>query len=177
MALTACGNDDPFRSPATISNVVTGVVVAPFSDATTAPAALDLVNLRAVRPEVSFIGAANFQLAFDADASGQLRLYPVNTLLSPPGGSAVVGLQRSESNFAALERAPSGGFVVDTAQTASIGETFIFRVTAGTCAFGDPLYGKLEIESYNAATRRATVRLLLNRNCGYRDLTEGLPTN
>lgn len=154
----ACGNDDPFRSIATVPNVISGVSVATFSTGTTGLSAIDLVNLRAVRPEVQSNGSTNFQVAIDADAGGQLRIFPVLALVSPPSGAAAVGLLRSTAAFNALDRAPTSGFVDDTAQTASVGEAFIFRVNAGTCAFGDPLYGKLEIESFSTATQRATVR-------------------
>ncbi len=173
----ACSDDDPFRSPATASNLITGVSLAVFSNGATAPAGLDLLGFRAVRPEIGINGTPNFQLAIDIDASGTLRLHPVLTLLNPPGGATTVGLQSIGSSFAELARAPTDGFVDDSAQVIAVGETYLFRFSAGTCVFGDPLYGKLELIAYDAVSRRATIRYLLNRNCGYRDLTEGLPVN
>ncbi len=175
--LGACSDDDPFRSPATASNLITGVSLAVFSDGAAAPAGLDLLGFRAVRPEIGANGSPNFQLAIDVDAAGTLRLHPVLTLLNPPGGATTVGLLRTESSFTELARAPNDGFADDSAQVIRAGDTFVFRYVAGTCVFGDPLYGKIELTGYDAVSRRATVRYLLNRNCGYRDLTEGLPSN
>ncbi len=177
VVLGACSDDDPFRSPATSSNVITGVSLAIFSDGALAPAGLDLLGLRAVRPEIGPSGSPNFQLAIDVDASGTMRWFPVLTLLNPPGGATTVGLLRSASTFAELARAPEDGFADDSVQVIRTGDTFIFRYLAGTCVFGDPLYGKIEVTNYDAVSRRASVRYMINRNCGYRDLIEGLPAN
>ncbi len=175
--MAACSDDDPFRPEATTPNVVTGLGVAALSTGAIAPTAIDFLNLRAVRPSLDGSGAVNFQLALDLDAQGQVRLLPVLAMLSPPTGSASVGLLRTDTEFDALARAPTGGFVTDSAVTAAVGETWVVRLTAGLCVYGDPLYAKFVVDGVNQTTRRLAVRFLINRNCGYRDLTEGLPRN
>lgn len=175
--VTACSDDDPFRPSATVPNVTTGLSLAAFSTGTVAPSAIDLLNLRAVRPEVSVAGQVNFQIAVDLDDAGQIRLLPVLAVLSPPGGANSVGLARSTASFDELARAPSGGFVADSAVTTVVGETWLIQLQAGTCIYSDPLYGKFVVDEVNMATKRVFVRMVLNRNCGYRDLTEGLPRN
>jgi hypothetical protein len=177
VTVSACSDDDPFRASATVPNVTTGISLASFSTGTVAPSAIDLLNLRAVRPEVTGTGQVNFQIAVDLDAGGQLRLLPVLAVLSPPGGAQSVGLVRSNASFDALTRAPSGGFVADSAVTTAVGETWVVQLQSGTCIYNDPLYGKFVVDEVNTVTRRVFVRIVLNRNCGYRDLTEGLPRN
>lgn len=177
MTVSACSDDDPFRASATVPNVTTGISLASFSTGTVAPSAIDLLNLRAVRPEVTSTGQVNFQIAVDVDAGGQIRLLPVLSLLSPPGGAISVGLGRSVADFDDLARAPTGGFVADSAVTTRVGETWLVQLQSGTCVNRDPLYGKLVVDEVNTSTKRVFVRLILNRNCGYRDLTLGLPRN
>lgn len=177
LIVSACSQDDPFRPSATSANVITGVSLASFSTGAVAQSAIDLINLRAVRPEVQANGLVNFQLAVDLDVSGKVNLLPVLSVLNPPGGANTVGLARSTATFEALVRAPTGGFRPDTAMLADVGETILLEVQAGTCVYGDPLYGKLVVDGVNTATRRVILRFMLNRNCGYRDLTEGIPRN
>ncbi len=176
-AVAGCSDDDPFRPVATTPNVVTGLGLASLSTGTLAPTALDFINLRAVRPLVDPTGSANFQLALDIAGLGQVRLLPVLRMVNPPSGSASVGLQRVDVEFETLGRAPSGGYALDSTVTAAVGETWVVQLSAGLCAFGDPVYAKLVVDGINTATGRLSVRFLLNRNCGYRDLTEGLPRN
>jgi hypothetical protein len=177
LIVSACSQDDPFRPSATSANVITGVSLASFSTGAVAQSAIDLINLRAVRPEVQANGLVNFQLAVDLDLSGKVNLLPVLSVLNPPGGANTVGLARSTATFEALTRAPTGGFRPDTAMMADVGETIVLQLQAGTCVYGDPLYGKLVVDGVNTATRRVILRFMLNRNCGYRDLTEGIPRN
>ena len=177
VTVSACGGDDPFRPAATVPNVTTGLSLAAFSSGTVSLSAIDLLNLRVVRPEVSGSGQVNFQFAVDVDAGGQLRLLPVLAVLSPPGGGISVGLARSAASFADLARAPTGGFVADSAVTTAVGETWLLQIQSGTCFNNDPLYGKFVVDEVNNVTRRVFVRFVLNRNCGFRDLTEGLPRN
>ena len=173
----ACDQSDPFRGVATSENVVTGLGMAALSTGTAAPTALDLLSRTAVRPVIDGTGAANFQLALDVDGQGRVQLIPVLALLNPPAASVSVGLARSDVAFELLERAPTGGFVNDSTVSAEVGETWVVRLQAGLCSFGDPLYAKLVVDGINQQTRRLAVRFLLNANCGYRDLTEGVPRN
>jgi len=175
--LTACSQDDPFRPIATTENVVSRLNVAALSGGIEAPSAVDFVNLRAVRPSLDATGGPNFQLAFDLAADGRVRLLPVLAMLNPPSGAGTVGLVRTGASFDDLGRAPTGGFVDDSTVTAALGEVWVVRINPGLCSFGDPFYAKLVVDEVDAVTRRLSIRFLINRNCGYRDLTVGLPRN
>lgn len=176
-ALVACSQDDPFRPVATTENVVSTLNVAALSDGVEAPSAVNFVTLRAVRPSLDASGGPNFQVAFDLTADGRVLLRPVLAVLNPPGGVGSVGLARTGATFDDLARAPTGGFVNDTTVTAAIGEVWVVRINPGLCSFGDPFYAKLVVDEANLVSRRLSVRFLINRNCGYRDLTVGLPRN
>lgn len=175
--MAACDQTDPFRGVASSENVITGLGMAALSTGATAPTALDFFARNAVRPAVDATGAANFQLALDIDAQGRVLLIPVSALLSTPSAPPSVGLVKSTAAFDQLGRAPTGGYVTDSTAVAAVGETWVFQIQAGLCTFRDPLYGKLIVDGVNQQTGRIAVRFLFNANCGYRDLTEGVPRN
>jgi hypothetical protein len=176
-SFSACGGDDPFRPAATRESAVREVSLASFSTGTVAPTALDLLGQRIVRPELLGNGAANFQLTFDVEPNDEISLIPALAVLSPPNGGTSLGLQRSTASFEESRRAPLGGFAFDSTVTTGVRETWFFQLNAGVCSFGEPFYGKVEIDGINSNTKRLIVRYLINLNCGYRDLTEGLPRN
>jgi hypothetical protein len=177
VSVSACSQDDPFRPVATSENVVSTLRVSPISDGLAASSAVDFVNRRAVRPSLDATGGPNFQVAFDLGTDGRILLQPVLAVLNPPSGAGSVGLARTKARFDDLARAPTGGFVNDTTMTTVVGETWVVRVNPGLCSFGDPFYAKLVVEDVNLVSRQLSVRFLINRNCGYRDLTVGLPRN
>ncbi len=177
-ALTACSDDDPFAPVATQPNTVRGFSVSTFTGTDGAlPAAIDFLNVRTVRPEVSPLGTVNFQLAIDLDAQGRLLLQPARSVVLPPGGTSALGLLKSPSSFETVEAAPTGGFVSDTAVVAQVGEAWLIRIDGSGCPFGDPWYAKLVVDAVDAPARRVGLRVMVNRNCGFRGLTEGLPRN
>lgn len=173
----ACSQDDPFRPVATTESEISTFTVTALSAGVAAPSALEFVNLRTVRPSLDATGGPNFQVAFDIAPDGQIRLVPVLALVNPPGGASSVGLARTTTTFDALGQAPTGGFINDSTVTTTVGEAWVVRVDPRVCSFGDPFYAKLVVDEVNAVTRRLSIRVLINRNCGYRDLTEGLPRN
>jgi hypothetical protein len=76
-----------------------------------------------------------------------------------------------------LASAPLTGYTVDTAQTVSAGQTYTVQLHNSGCVYGDYFYAKLVVDSIIVPERRMVIRSLVNRNCGYRALTEGLPKN
>jgi hypothetical protein len=84
------------------------------------------------------------------------------------------GLQRREESFADITRARSNGYVTDSAVPVQVGERYLVRSRV-VCTIGVPLYGKLEILSFQDST--VTFQVLANQNCGFKDLLPGLPEN
>ena len=174
---TACAAGNGLTSPATVDNaVLTYSVYALSGTPSSLPAAYQYTTETLVRPYVSISGAINFELAFDLTSDGKVLLLPAKTVVPlPPAGSPSVGLQKMTANFSALQRAPLTGYTLDTAQTVTVGQTYTMQLHNSGCVYGDYFYAKLVVDSIIVPERRMVIRSLVNRNCGYRALTEGLP--
>jgi hypothetical protein len=59
------------------------------------------------------------------------------------------------------------------------GSVLILRSRIVCSGLGVPLYGKLEVLSFDdtPGNRRITFQALANQNCGYKSLLPGLPRN
>lgn len=174
----ACGGGNPFLSPATRDNTVSTFSVWALSGTSAAlPAGILFSNLTVERPQVLANGSVNFEVAFDLTADGKVRFLPARALVpQAPAGAPVVGLQRSTSAFSAITRAPDRGYTDDSTLVAGVNEVVLVRLGSAGCIYGEPYYGKAVVDSIIPAERRIVVRTLMNRNCGYRALTEGLPS-
>jgi hypothetical protein len=178
-AMAACGGGDPFRSQPTSENTERQTPVFALSGTPIGlPTAYQFTTESLVRPQVLANGQVNFDVAFDLTADNRVLLYPVRLIVpQPPGGSPIVGLQRSSGSFDAIERAPDRGYTDDSSMVVAKGEVVLVRLPGSGCAFGDPFYAKMQIDTIFPAERRMILRTLVNRNCGYRALTPGVPRN
>ncbi|MCE2902848.1 MAG: hypothetical protein ACK6DP_08520 [Gemmatimonas sp.] len=177
--LVACGDNSNLLSPANSENTTRSFSVFALSGSPSAlPAAYKFTSETLERPQVLSNGAVNFDVAFDITAENRVAILPVRVVVPlPPAGAPVVGLQRSDAAFSALERAPTRGYVNDTTLVVTAGQTVLVQLQGAGCFLGDPYYAKLVVDSIVVPERRLVVRSLVNRNCGYRALTEGLPKN
>lgn len=180
----ACANDANFTQTATSTNFIIGAdLYALTGTAPELPAGYEASSNTFVRPLVSqFSGTVNFELAFDIRADGKVLLMPVRSIVPDAPAPARIGapsiaLLKSTQPFDVITRAPSNGaFVNDSVAIASAGDTFLIKVNTSNCVYGEPLYGKLVIDSVIVSQRRMVVRALTNLNCGgYRSLTIGIP--
>jgi hypothetical protein len=122
-------------------------------------------------------GSVNFEVAFDITSEGRVRFLPARALVpQAPAGAPVVGLVRATSAFNALTRAPDRGYVDDSTLVVAVNEPVLIRISSAGCIYGEPYYAKAVVDSVIMAERRIVLRTLVNRNCGYRALTEGLPS-
>jgi hypothetical protein len=134
-------------------------------------------NLTPERPQVLSNGSVNFEVAFDLTGDGKVRFIPARALVpQSPAGAPIVGLLRSSSAFGALTRAPERGYTDDSTMVVGVNEVVLVRLASAGCIYGEPYYAKVAVDSIIANERRIVLRTLVNRNCGYRALTEGLPT-
>lgn len=179
LALSGCSDDNGFRSAATSENAIrVNSVWAMTGTASALPASYRFTTESLERPQLLTNGAVNFDVAFDITGDGRVALHPVRVLVPlPPAGAPVIGLQKSTGTFPAMERAPDKGYTDDSTVVVSIGELVLVRLTGAGCIYGDPFYAKLAVDSVIASERRIVFRSLVNRNCGFRALTEGLPKN
>lgn len=174
-ALTvACGGDIGLP-PATLENTIdTAEVFALRGTAIGTPSGFDLASATAVRPE----RGDPFDLAFDIDSTGAPILYPSGLV----GGSTTAGIHRAADTFDQIRRAPVEDYVTDSIVHIEAGMVFVARsrpVSNGCSAYTGslPRYGKFEVLAIDSEARTLTLQLLVDLNCGYRELVPGVPTS
>jgi hypothetical protein len=120
----------------------------------------------------------DFEFAYNVrrldDGTYQRVLMPRAALGLTSTNQVDPGLQPTDANFDDITRAPSNGYVADSAVPVVLGERLFVRSRV-ICSIGVPLYGKLEILGFQDST--VTFKVLANQNCGFKDLLPGLPAN
>jgi len=175
--LVACGDNDPFRQDAFVENVDRQYQVWALTGTPAAlPAGYQFTTESLVRPQVLGGGSLNFDVAFDLTADGKVAVLPARLLSPlPPGGAPPIGVQRWIAAYEQLLRAPDRGYTLDTTAVLAVGETISIQLPNSGCTFGEPFYAKLTIDDVDMVQRSMLVRTLVNRNCGFRALSAGLP--
>jgi len=166
---------------ATLDNRVDTVTVFSLKGTPlTSPSGYSVLNARVVRTDQE--DEFDFAYDVDTDAAGttvvRRKLVPLGALgLSRSGFDP--GMQLAEEEFGGIDRARIDGFTNDTALTAEVGSTYLLRSRTGNdvCSGLAAMYGKLQVLSFDdtPGQRSVTFQVLVNNNCGYLDLTPGLP--
>ena len=120
----------------------------------------------------------DFEFAYNVrrlDDGSYQRVFLPRAAIGITGTTANPGLQRREETFDNITRAPSNGYVSDSAVAIVVGDRFVVRSRVVCESLGVPKYGKLEILSFQDST--VTFQVLVDNNCGYKDLLPGLPDN
>ena len=119
-----------------------------------------------------------FDFAYDIDTTGgTITRYflPQAVLDLNVNNSVNPGLQRRAQTFESVTKAPSNGYITRDSLVVDSGQVYIVRSRI-VCGIGVSLYAKLEILSFNDAERSVDFKVLPNLNCGYKKLTQGVPT-
>jgi hypothetical protein len=166
-------NGNPLGDAA-IQNVVDTVVLGSLvGTGITTPSAFNISASAAVRTDQT----SNFDFAYNFQPDGRRVLLPQAALgISQPGGISP-GLLLSDQTFDQINQAPLNGYVTLDTITIVVGQVFIARSSLVCTSVGVPVYAKLHILSFDDADREVTFEVLANRNCGFRDLVPGLPSN
>ena len=125
-------------------------------------------------------GAIPFDVAFDIDTTDNAVIYPLRLVLSDFGGQRRVGLQRADTPFDAVLRAPGSGYFYDSAMVARPGEVVLIEAQQAPYCAQDVLrtiYAKLVVDSVNSAARTVHFRVGLDPNCGFRSFAPGVPND
>ncbi|OFV91226.1 MAG: hypothetical protein A3J75_01855 [Acidobacteria bacterium RBG_16_68_9] len=162
---------DSLLGPASVPNTVDTVTLYALSGtAISAPSAYSMLDVRSVRTDTT----SQFDFAFDITAAGTPLLYSAGAL----GLSAEPGLQRSTKRFADVRTAPNEGYSADSLEM-KIDSVFVARSRgsfAGCLFLGSvPRYGKFRVLAIDGTARSITLETLVNLNCGFRSLEEGIP--
>lgn len=165
--LAACGGDDGLPANPQ-ANVIDTVTVGSLTGTPiTTPSGFSVAN-GAVRTDLS----ADFDFAFNIQTDGQQVFLP-RAELGLPSTTANPGLQRRNESFDDIERAESNGYVTDDPVPFSVGDRFMVRSRVVCGSLGVPLYAKIEV--LGVEDRLVHLKTLANVNCGYKDLTPGVP--
>ena len=170
----ACG--DPFALPrASLLNIVDTVSLYALSGTPPrTPSGYYLGSYLAPPVPVLVQNGDGFDFAVDLDSAYRPVLLSTGALRL----GRASGVQATTEPFDSIKIAPTGGFQLDSAVTVDVGGRAIVHSRNVSCSFGIPAvyYAKLQILAVDSATRRIDFRILVNDNCGYRGLEEGIPS-
>ena len=172
LALAAACSDDNGVGDATEVNVVDTMTLGSLEGTPISTPSGYRITTGPVRTD-QFV---DFEFAYNirqlADGSYQRVFLPRAALGLSSTDQADPGLQRREESFDDITSAPSNGYVVDSAVPVQVGERYVVRSRV-VCSIGVPLYGKLQILSFQDST--VTFQVLADQNCGFKGLLPGLP--
>jgi hypothetical protein len=176
LLLAGCGNANPFQA-----QLPTGAdTFTLFALTGTPPAYPSGLNTYSRLP-MRVDGSANFDLAFDIDATGRAVVYPVKLIVSSIGGDRVIGLKKVAGTFDAITSAPTGTYQGDSAVVLAVGENVVVEANRGVSGdvcylnLSPNIYSKIQISSVDLATRTLVIQSVVDPNCGFRSFAAGIP--
>ena len=186
VAAAACGGKDPYAPTAAYATVSPAAYTLYPASRVRAPytSALDLFTPNPVRPAVQSVAlrsgitlAPNFDVALDVDSTGRILLLHPKQLVSTPTVPKT-GFQTSGTRFDSLGSAPTGSYEQDSTVRVSVGQTVVVQAQGVACYDnGTFFYAKLVVDAYDAASGALTVRVTVDKNCGFRSFATGIPTS
>ena len=175
LGLTACGDPQGIIAQLpTIQDAYT--VFALTGTPATFPSGINTYVRSAVRVD----GNANFDVAFDLDATNKVLIYPVQKVVTTITGGRQVGIKKLTGTFDSNTIAPSGTYL-DSAIVAAPGEVIIVQSlrngVGDACQFdiSPYIYTKMSVDSVIVASRSIFVKAILDPNCGFRSFETGIP--
>jgi hypothetical protein len=178
IVLNACG--DVTNLKATLPTMVDTLYVWALSGTPpTYPSGVSIVARQPVRVD----GFAQFDIAFDINSSGNAVIYPVKLVVSTPGGSRPVGMQKVAGTFETVTEAPKTGYETDSALVMARRDVVVLETnhnaSGDICQFqiSPQLYAKVTVDSVNLSARTVFLRMAFDPNCGFRSFAVGIPTS
>ncbi|MBI2407982.1 MAG: hypothetical protein HYV19_06760 [Gemmatimonadetes bacterium] len=173
-ALASAACSDPFKLKAQYANepFVYSVYGLTSAGPANAAAALDLVSRATVKVDGSF----GFDVAFDFDGQGKIRVIPQPLVGSSANGSRAVALQRLNGAYESVMLAPAHDYVADSVMTVLPGETVVVRLTSASCIYqlSSFMFAKLVVDSVKTGGL-IFGRGVINPNCGFKSFADGIP--
>jgi hypothetical protein len=167
-ALAACGDpNEPRPQLRTIADTLSAFAIS--GTPVSAPTALNTLARAVVRADA----AVEFDVVFDIDETGQALLYPGHQV----GGTSKTGIQQVDRPFDEVRLAPELGYEETDPTPIDEGDVLVIKARPSGCfnSFRGQIYSKLVVDSINVPDRQVFFRLRVDPNCGFRDLTGGLP--
>jgi hypothetical protein len=180
LAATACGDSNGLADPIFTNIVDTVTLGALVGTPITVPSAFSVTGL----PNVTIRGVpvrsdqtSAFDFAFNIETGGRPVFLPLSVLGLGSQTAADPGLRGTALAFADILSAPADGYVSQDTVPFAVGDRLVMRSRIACGLLGVPQYGKLEVLSLDETERTVTFQVLTNNNCGYKELTPGLPDN
>jgi hypothetical protein len=174
LLLALCGiacSDSNGLPNATIENVErTDTLWALVGTPVSTPSGYSVDGSRRVRTDTT----TNFDFAYN-EKVGEHIFLPRAALGIDTANVAKPGFQLRNESFEAITTAPSNGYITDVPVPIAAGQRYVVRSRVTCVALGVPKYAKVEILSFDEATRIVSFRILTNDNCGFKSLEPGLP--
>jgi hypothetical protein len=135
----------------------------------TAPSGYNIQAKTALRTDHT----TSFDFAFNLTPAGQAVLLPTGALGLGRGS----GIQLQSASFDSVKTAPTGAYSDTVPVAVDSGTVAVVHSRASQCVFGAIVfyYGKVQVLAIDTVARRIDLRVLVDQNCGYRDLEPGIP--
>jgi hypothetical protein len=171
-AFTGACSGNPLGN-AQFENVVDTVVLSALvGTPITQPSAYSMADGRSVRTDQT----SAFDFAYNILPDGRHVFLPLATL-GFTSATAQPGFLATDDAFDQITEAPLNGYLTIDTITAAPDARFIVRGRVVCTALGVPNYGKLRVISFDDTDRTVTFEVLANRNCGFRGLNPGIPSD
>ena len=180
-AVSACG-EDIVLPPASIPVAEQQIMLFALTDTpVNTPSAYTITSLAEVRVDLS----NDYDFAFDIGPRSRYGLTgtPTDTVAvlvtrHYMGFVADGGFQPATGIFDSIMIAPATGYEQQLPAVIDVGTVLFAASRLRQCNFNliRPHYAKLVVQEIDRTLRRATIRLVVDPNCGYRSLAPGIPT-
>lgn len=117
---------------------------------------------------------ARFDFAFNITPTGQAVLLPTGAMQL----GRASGILPQSVPFESVQTAPGSGYTDTTFVAVDSGAVAVVRSRPSSCLVFSSVvhfYGKVQVLQIDTVARRIDLRVLVDQNCGYRDLEPGLP--
>jgi hypothetical protein len=137
------------------------------------PSGYSVEGSRRIRTDLS----VEFDFAYNIQPSGEHVFLPRAALGIDTANSVNPGFVPRTESFNAITTPPTGGYVTEAAVPIAAGQRYVVRsrITPACSNLGVPKYAKIEILELDDLRRIVRFRILVNDNCGFRNLEPGLP--
>jgi hypothetical protein len=179
--LGACEDRSPFAARF-VNELAIRNVYAMNGTPPSLPSAVSLRGRQRVSEVVRIDPSWVFDVAFDMDSFGFVKVYSVKSVASELAQVNRVGFAiDSVHSFDQITEAPTSGYVYDTSMVLGVGRTLLVDVFDQSCVgqsfIGYNIRAKILVDSVTVANRGIYFRILTNPNCGFRSFLPGLPKN
>lgn len=114
----------------------------------------------------------DFDFLFNITPAGQAVFVPAGGVGLARGS----GIQLQSVAFDAITTAPTTAYADSAPVPVDSGSVLVVHSRPISCVVGIVFYyGKIEVLAIDTIARRVDFRVLVNQNCGYRDLEIGIP--